>query len=1276
MGWQDDAIPVSESPQAASWKDSPTTVEDPKPSWQASAVPLDHPTIDLIHPNQDQIQPFQMQDTSPMGYLGQIPKLSPGSQIPYDPNAQPTRTPTAQETQQLNALQGSFAAPMEVVTNNPIMWAGRAVAGLMNRAASGIRAGIDSRTDLPALPQEVVNGFMDPAMFQDMRKADQATGSNNLAATAESIFHEIVPPFFNSDVLRPSLDKLVDQNKLKTGDLPDWMPAKTAITDATNALSSAIKIGGGLAVDIATDPISHVILGGLTDEGRAALEASSVGDLGKEGTLADQLLNVQPKLSDTSFAQKVASGEAAMVQLQIPFSKSTIPILRLPGVAKALEQFAASNEMSSLGQLYRSVSMRTGLDTADAVDNASHIEEAGARLKINDFLNQMPDQVDEKINQYILRTAQFGDEDGMKLLNKDGFKYTPDEIDFANQLKGKLTQFQSDYTGYAKNAGLPIGEFEGATTPEAKQAAIEQAQKAGLQVPDASKFGVDGVDGMFTPNRGFRRQLTDQAAAALQDWKEQAGQYGKIIGQAGLGQTVGSQLERAKFSDAVMNEMYGNVLGMKTPFRSDIINMVAEDAHETYTAARNAKFVQAMKDQYGKTIPEWNEAIQRAKLNVGSGNYSAEDVKIANMNLDQLAPLQGRAWNKIQARLLDSSNSADEPIKLLLSQQDLRYPAPVAASIENKLSMPTQNRALATASFLRDTLKQNMLTSMIRIPMHFMEGLGTSVFGLGTQTKYILQEMGDLVRKPASYLATALGNQLGSPALDMIGSRLASSDKLGAIMDNAGIHESIFGDNKVIPKVVVTGNMLDDKNLNYFQNAWMDLIHSKASSALGVTKFFDDMRNIGLERSGLGEKALDYTGRVLQVPFSVFNDNPVANTIRGVGGDVTNIFKRARIRDLVDQGYSVSEAIARSSYDLLDYRNKVNSAVGAASFASPFLNYQLKNAERTMAILMQRPGMWNALNPYDGALERNIQNFGQNGSPRQIDQLRAAIGPLPGDMMVAGFFGGASAVAQNGDWAKGYVNDILRNSLTDKEFAQYSKSPWLGLARVPTNMTALTDFASPMKWDENTGPLMKAVLAMRGVDPYTGGKMKFTGMPDDWFERSVQAINQANPFRAPKLYDALAHTLDSVAPQLRDHYQNGGIDPKAAELLFNVFGSTKNGGQIKLNDEAIQDMTRTSTFDILRLKKADVQLDIQQKALVRERAKMMHDAVNDANFKGATFRIDQMQQSALPAITKQINDNATAMRDYKFRQLQFQKQMGPNNPIFQEPQVEIQGDQQ
>lgn len=1138
--------------------------------------------------------------------------------------------------------------------------------------------------------QQAFDGFINPDLLNLVRKNDAANNSWGVT----KLFHEVMPPLSAGQTVGPG----VSDNLIAMGANP------------TVAKSLGFLIGFG--ADISTDPLMSSSFLSPTAQGAATTLANSSGELDamKDLSAGQALLESKSNVDPRALSQRIADGDAALIQTKIPFTNSQITIAGAP-IAKVAELLAAKAEVSTVGQFYRSMSMRTGFGGADAVNNGLSIEEKGAQVLKNEMLASLPPvppEIADKINRYVYTTGEFGP-DGLKLLAKQGFNYSEAEMAMGDEIRGKLYQFDKYTTDYARISGKEIGNYEPLVDNAQKAKYLqENSQKniyssdldpmerlntlndprLGSQPSMLTGMNFDGTDFTFSQSRGFPRKLTAGSAQAL----DEASKTDAVMGKNGLSTGVSANLERSKFSTEMQNRILSQTTGAQENFRLDVANVVAESGMEKMRAGRNLKYMESLKNGYGDSMDGWVQRIDSAQQKVQAGLANAEDIKIAQMQVrprvgaggEPILDASGRPIMEIpQLRQINTKGfgdissfirSNDEGTTFIKeNEKPLYYPQSVAQTIENVVATPNPGAFRQFVDYMSSQWKKNVLTSGKRFVLHFDEGL-SNYASLAANPKYIFTELRNLAGDGLDKIANILDRTplMGSPA-DVTRSLAehaygAGLDTTKQALDNSPILENIFTDKPLPPKITVSKADMADPMLNYPSNAYYELLHGAARNGT-LKNVLDTVVDEGMKNTGISS-FVDKAGNIAKVGFGLFNDNPLSKGIREMGALGTNIFKRARVRDLLDQGFSLNDAMQRASFEFLDFRTPNSAFMQGGSVLNPFFAYNVKNWERNIAILAQRPGMYNMVNPYDGALQRNLLQA-DNWSTRQQQVYRDQFKLPTDDSIIAGTFHGFDSVKNN----VAGLHDLLDKYLswgTDqgmKDQLAQGRDLWV---RLPTNISAMSDFTRIKNYQDpaSTGPYIKFGLAALGYDPFTGEKMPYAANDID---RYTTALQQVNPYDFPRLSMALTKVIDNWAPQWRDHVENFGLEPRVMQLFNSIFGSRFAGGALKMDNLALNQMTAFKGMDLFSLTKSDIQLDLNHKAIARDMQQQIKQSLSDVERKGQKFRMDILQQTTLPEMQKQTQNNAKAMRDYQFRQRNLKQMVGENHPALQEPHLEVEG---
>lgn len=1183
--------------QVPSWDDLPTEAPEEVPSWDE--LPAEPVEAKAEEPGLwDRITGWAESMTFKPGVTDKPIDFSK----PEEAQAARDRATAQYMVKPITGMLGTIADVPGTLVVEPTLEA-------LDIAASGI-ASTSARVGSSIFPtegQSVWDAFKNPRIQQLARQEEglpagfdeaykQAAEQGNWRM-AKFLLREIAPTGHGLDEALPeeAWNSVRDFDK----DLPD-----------NRRLGPVLSSGAKLLTRIAGDPLMYTKVLSLVPKMKELGSTDEILRAAKESLYAPA----------QSVGAEIKAGDRALLQLKLPISGKSIMVHRGEWAADVIDSMAPF--FNKFTAPFRPAMTLSGFKNADSYSYAHELGRAEAHISAENIakrLQALPYADDPDVWKLGDAFKRYGNEEAaLKVLGRDGSKFSPQQIDRAREAMKVQGQVEKEIAELYRAVDLNPPKYL-AATPEEQAKIMKKLGESTEGVPNSVVLLEDGTefDFAFDRARGFGRQRSEALAV-----KQSENEAKKMMRSSGLMTRPSHLNERAKLSNDLYAEMLAQQYGLKPQdvwgnFQKKIIDDYLEAANFT----NDVRYVNTLKAKYGVRPGDLDEYLATAKERVRLGLASPEERAISRLKPENFAPIDSRVFNRRTGRTVTKEGVTEEGEDILnrtttLFDQTLLYPEEVARRLNSSMRRPPSNIVASSAAYLQKTWSESVLTSFGRVGRQAFENT-TKMFSLRVspstafkETAQVLGAKPDKVTKISQYIPS-----LNETIWD-----------LGDFYKSGGVGK--FSD-----------EMFKNPELMNPVQRGMTFLKEKIKESGGVGKWLLTGDNV----------------KIYDVP-GVMNNNIISRTLRGMGGAADTFTRKAYFRQLIKDGYSVDQAVRMVNSHLMDFSRNTDVA-RRVRYVSPFGNFMIKNMESLLGVVAQNPGAANMLNPYNGSLKRAIEEYSGWDPNTSIEVAQR--NPFMSHPVLMWALRGSDKINED-DLLKSMVGDWLRTGMmggkyievkggdpSQPAFKQQLDAGMQMYLNLPTHITAATDILSMDKLGENLqGPWMTAMMiGLTGYDPFTKRMGEFDGTLMAEKDNFMRALQTANPAQYPKVYNLFANTLARYS----DTFVKVMQEPLAGFVgdILKVKLGEDAYKKLKISDAALRDLVDFKTAGLGKISKADVSLVMQQNALLRK------IEATDRHLK-SKYNLAKMTKAQITdalreynAAKKALEQNAKIFRDYK-----------------------------
>jgi len=361
------------------------------------------------------------------------------------------------------------------------------------------------------------------------------------------------------------------------------------------------------------------------------------------------------------------------------------------------------------------------------------------------------------------------------------------------------------------------------------------------------------------------------------------------------------------------------------------------------------------------------------------------------------------------------------------------------------------------------------------------------------------------------------------------------------------------------------------------------------------------------------------------------SDNPFYRFSAKAGENMENTHKLAYYARLREQGFNPQQAMSKVNGTFMNY-TMTRGGVRRLQNAVPFANYMIKNAETTFRLLAMKPAAAFAFGP-GGAIERSIHNWSE-WKPDQVDQVRDMLGGnYYTDAILGPILPGSEAMIQNKDLMRDLVTKIMGIGGKGEGYVTWAK--------LPSNYHALLQ-ANPTNMTEMSSPLIKMAIALRGVNPFTGDPMRYSGTKQQALDSLVAAADIAqDPIKLKTIWNGARPLMDSIDEDYMKMIDNLGMPDGALKL---------NGESLKMDKKSQEAFMKIKSLGTGGATKLNVDFFLRATAMLGSSRQEILRATSQLGTEGDTSHYVRALQNYKRTLFK-IKEMRETMDDYDDRRL-------------------------
>ena len=1048
---------------------------------------------------------------------------------------------------------------------------------------------------------------LDPEAYKATERAlakeAQDPDSIQVFNDANKALNAVAPNLHASDYVSPAVRNFLNGKTFKAFGM-DW---RTQFVNEADA--HLIGAAAGFIADWAVDPLTWMTLGASTPatiaKSKAAQkELSAALKAIKGGQVSDEILRqaeqALPKVK--SFVEQVHDGEKIAVGLKIPFKDKVyqpLPKALENKIAKAWTDISTSKVIMDIKRRYPSLQMRTGLSEVDNALTQHTLGETAHKIKRKEMEALFP-KTTENVQRITNAMADYGEEKGLKFLQDADVKVSEDEVVAAKNLYGQLTEEVARAKQYAETNGVNINDFEAAKIDERAKLTLALENMFGGEIPKELKPYV------FREQYGLPRAQKKVAVLAEKSLETKSNEWmSEITGGGKLKTAPSSAKESEKYSTTVMNLLKQKKTGMVEAFEVDPVMRTMDRVEDIYRSVADKRFVDSIK-KYSGTKDEMISKINQARAFVIEaktlGIIVPNEIKqLATLNPKNLKNLGEHPWHKISgytkvdegakaakgfAKEINAAGEAIpddilrkalKPTRVELRREELFFPPEVAAAIENRFGekgYKGDGLISQALTWVNDQFRRSVLTNFQRLFREGAENTAAYSMAKGNPRRLIeatsdsLKFSLDPKKNKADAFTTAFFN---SPYADTV----------------ANFDDELFKK----PMSYKEATDINTNNVPFYQ-----IMHDAART--GREQAFDEV--LGITKKSLTDKVK----RGARIPLDVvefINNNKVAKTLRNfAGGTSSNINKLALAKTYhYDKGIPFAEALRMADEAMVSFSD-VPKNFQRLRNVSPFILYNVRNIQRLPMLFASSPS---GLLLYD-KIKRAWGNAG-GWSPEDQVSFRNILGQhFQPDPIIGPFIKGTNAIEKDPFFIE-YGNKIGQKVLGEG-FNDYAKEKVMSIY-FPDPFRSALNFTDPESAMNNLGPLVKAGVAMLGLDPYTGKPLPYNNTILENGSKLEAVMKQLNPLQFNEIYRTSNMLAQSMKPKFVENLVNMGMDPAVADQGYKMVYGDNWIKEKKKTEAAYNTLFNWSTLGFGRLNNVTFQGTIKTMALAREIKTMMQD---------------------------------------------------------------------
>lgn len=1018
-----------------------------------------------------------------------------------------------------------------------------------------------------SIAAQALDKFVNPPEIQDLRNKyayDFGTADGFLNKMEQEIAPELLPSQVMSDLTKDRMFDFIGNSIGKTLDIPTGVIPKYSGKLTEEIIGpEGKKALKDFTLNVGFDPLmwTEIFPSFAGTVEKAAKDASTTESL---NSAADKAYKGKPM----GMAAQAERGEKALFAIKVPFTDYTIAKYKGIKTLQQLDDFTAYANNVISRTPFRVLSQRTSFPEFDMAFTGKGLRDAADNIDAHALMNNIDAQGlnTERISRLAKDIREFGSENRAMLKGQEmGANYTYDELELAAKRNDLIHQYIDD--GLAKwnkvtGDNISRDDFFMRNLSDAdKQKYISDMEASGVNI---KRITINGEDFTFSKAYDGGREL-NQGMLNTPEGRRARNVFESSNKQSKFYTAPSSSMERNALSTDAMNSAF-NQLGYKEgeAFNPNDLEAIINKGLERRKAANNLEFVDYSIKNYGvKTPLEAEEIIKEANQRILSGTPTAEDLMLSKMKTTDFVLPSKNVTSKLKAIYGEENLTS-------LEAGNTFFPRDVARKFENILDADPSKDELAKAlSDYQRLMSKNMLTSLKRIPKQFIDNV-SRMSALRAMPEFLQETAMTLAKTGKDIAGKLLKKDWGKNAelLDV------EARSIPAITENAWNLKEFSGPIKVNSK------MIKDPELRDSYYSWLEKLHdgvkfNKQNELLGFVK----------DNSGKWVKSTLHP-----------TDNIISSWIRDVGNGSDNIARRALYKKYREQGYNIQDAVNLVQRGLMDFQN-TDKALKGMRYISPFASFHIKNLESLPVLISINPGLANVLRPDEkGYLYKYIMDW--RGWDPKDSRLLEKMNPINHHSLYFGLMKGKDHLIANQGIFDNYLNKYMEAGLTD---AQKGKMDGNVISfNVPTYLEAAFGFAD----FKNTlsSPFTKALVAMNGVDPFTGNDIKNYGLG---IKNIYAAAAEVNPLNYPKFYnEVVMPEVAKFKPELIKSMQRGVLGPAITDILKIKFGDGPLAG-VNLDEQTIKTMTNDKFLGLANIDLLDMNYIYYQKALIKSQKEII-----------------------------------------------------------------------
>lgn len=964
------------------------------------------------------------------------------------------------------------------------------------------------------------------------------------------------------------------------------------IGEVVRGFAPGMGIATGLAASFYLDPISMTKVGTLTEAG---IEAEKAGTLGK------------------GVAQQMAMGQRSAVELRI--GNTSLGITNFGKIGE--DKIARASKAMTLAELAEYKIPFTGatfkpMQTLRKFTTMGPFEDINLareqRLMAEDGIHYTQEQF---FQQTWGKAQSLGIDIEAPAVREDLYSYFENpssykgklDADAASQVFNHLDSSLQKEVQLTREAGIEV--FEKTFKPGQLQNEINELQAlknpsafAERSVLDLQKQMREVIQSGEFSERYVPRGAMPSKRQALEISKEfkdgdKAAEFIAGLEEGGRGRMGGSnsfQKFRDLKSRSAMNNFIKEQTGIESYFHDDIVLAYGEKITELQRARMDKKFVSTLVDKFGTTDAEFIDKVNEAKIRVEAASQyglpaNPDDILMANLKSSSVQ--RSGLSEGARARLRSIAKISPD----IRGAENLKVPGFVADYVGEVLYRPQMTGVAATLLSYQNALKGFMFFNP---GFHIRNQYENTVRGLA---------VGVGATENAKAFAGMVARE--GPWADRLPLFLERTRAIGLATPLEEGIETALGQRKLAAKIRFDNEML--KGNTVMQRLWGPI---REMGSTGQWKqFIKDLRDKG--------------------PAAV-GQNPLFRFSSMLGAKAEAIPKFGYFNKLIDEGYNADTAIRKVNSVFMNYEN-TRGAVRKVQLLLPFSNYMIKNAESTLAILAMNPRNAAIFGP-SGAFQRAIENW-SDWDPERTWKMKEQMGVWANDVTLLPVMPGQADIDKQQDLIKKTMFKwfSMNKTLPDGTKINETEGAMLWM-KLPSNYHALQTL-NPAKVSELKGPMVGAVLALVGIDPFTGEPFrtpKHMDIADIIGKATDQFKGIVWPDRAIK---GAQMAFQQLLPDYEKHCANLGLPDSTAKFLFGTDDPTD-----PRRKKMIKSLSWMKSMASGGATQMDYDLDFRVKAKLRTMQDFAKEAMSSKDPDPATREKILRQYDRMNSELKEIMD--------------------------------------